>query len=251
MEKCNVLGLSIVKGDSETVAKEAMALYKAKGKCMIYTPNAQIGEHARKNHTFRQILQSADILVADGVGVVLAGRILGKKGLVRAPGIEVGEELLKEAGKERLSVFFLGGAKGIAEMAASRMLEKHQGWQLAGCCDGYLTDKELHEGLKEANFDLLFVCLGSPRQEIFIAGLPEKNSVIAIGLGGSFDVWSGNKKRSPRWIQKSHLEWFWRGVREPKRIKGWFSMVSYLFSAIGVSFSYKIKGRKAKESGHI
>ena len=208
-------GLPYFRGDMDGALALAEGLFGKGGS--IFTPNAEIAYHALHSRAFFSVLSSASLLLPDGVGVVMTERLLGRR-LLRLPGVEFAE---KFASRHR--VYFVGGEKGVAEAAAKELKKKYDGLTVAGCRDGYFPLSDAERVIKEiaaASPELVLVGMGSPRQELFIRALCERMpTVVAVGVGGSLDIYAKKKKRAPRLMQKMGLEWLYRALCEPKRWK--------------------------------
>lgn len=191
---------------------------------LVVTANPEMVMLAKEDQLLGEILERADLVVADGIGVVWASRILGDPVPERIPGIELAEGLLHRAAQKGWRVFLLGGAEGVADQAALALLEELPQLQIVGTHHGYFQtgpeEQALIAQLKEARPQLLLVALGVPRQEKWLAAhLGSLKVPVAIGVGGSFNVWAGVDQRAPVWMRKIHLEWFYRLVKQPWRIK--------------------------------
>lgn len=202
------------------------ALGKSDGICFAVTPNAVMLDGCRRDPALCALLNRATISLADGAGVLLAARRQGTPLRERAAGIEFGEALLSRAAREGLRVFLLGGGEGVAVRAAERLCARYSGLCIAGTYWGYFEktgeeDCRVTEIIRAARPDILFVCFGFPAQEQWIAAhLDRLDGVrVAAGLGGSLDVWAGDVKRAPAVLSHMGLEWAWRMLREPKRLK--------------------------------
>lgn len=189
----------------------------------IVTANPEIVMEARRNPAFADALARAELVLPDGIGVVWAARLLGTPVVERVPGIELTEALLETAARRGYRVFFLGAAHGVAEEAAAAVERKYPGIRIVGTHHGYFSADEetaVVEQVVAAAPDILFVGLGAPRQELFIARHRAGwNVPVAIGVGGSLDVLAGRVPRAPRWVQSMGLEWLYRVVREPRRLR--------------------------------
>ncbi|MGA7937558.1 MAG: WecB/TagA/CpsF family glycosyltransferase [Kovacikia sp.] len=189
--------------------------------CHVVTLNAEMTMQAEENPDLARVIHQADLAIPDGAGIVLYLRLHGKQ-MQRCPGIELAESLLQEFGQANLgSVFFFGGAPGVAQKAAEVWQEKVPGLAIAGTQHGYISPEEepaFHQTLKTLQPRLMLVGLGVPRQEFWIA---EHRALcpnaIWIGVGGSFDIWAGVKTRAPKWLGDNHLEWVYRLYQEPWR----------------------------------
>lgn len=187
---------------------------------MIFTPNPEILMTARKNPELHDLLSKADLLTPDGIGVVYASRILGDPVPERVPGFDIACALLERIKNGERSVYLLGGKPGVAEQATENLQKKYPGLRIVGTHDGYFTDAEpVVAEIAAAAPDLLFVCLGSPKQERFAVTYSDRlNAKLLMGLGGSLDVFAGTVKRAPAFFQRFGLEWFYRLCKQPSRI---------------------------------
>lgn len=192
----------------------------------IYTPNPQILWRASQSPSLSRLLRRADLLLPDGAGVILAAKRKGTPLPCRITGIDTAEWLLRYGAKRRLSFFFLGGTPGVARAAADRMRKRIPYLKVVGTHHGYFkksgaeNDRVL-EKIRRAEPDVIFVCFGFPEQEKWIDRYTDSlpSVKLAMGLGGTLDVWAGKMKRAPKALQAMHLEWLWRTLCEPKRIK--------------------------------
>lgn len=181
----------------------------------IVTPNPEILMCAEKDAEYRGIINHAALCIADGVGVIWASKILRAPIRERIPGVEMGEEILAMCAREGRGVFFLGGKQGVAEAAAEKMKAKYPGLVISGTHHGYFDNSEndrIVEHINNSRAQVLFVCMGFPYQEKWIADNLRLLSQVklAFALGGSLDVYSGNVKRAPRLLCRVGLEWLWR-----------------------------------------
>jgi len=190
---------------------------------LVVTANPEMVMKARTDPLFMEILQRADLVVPDGIGVVWAGAKLGQPFPERIPGIELAEGLLARAAAKGYRIFLLGSAPGVADQAAAKLQERWPGLRVVGTHHGFFQgpeEEQVLERLKELRPDILLAALGVPRQEKWLAAhLAELRIPVAVGVGGSFDVWAGVDKRAPEWLRKLNLEWLYRLVRQPWRIR--------------------------------
>ncbi len=189
----------------------------------IVTPNPIMIERAVRDRKFRAVLNDATIRLADGVGIVLAARLAGTS-LTRIPGIEMAETLLACAARYGYRVYLLGGKPGVAKEAAARLRTRLPGLCICGVRDGYFSAAEAERvtaDIAAAHPDFLFVCLGSPKQENWIAENQSRLPGVRLfmALGGSLDVWSGRLERAPALLRAAGLEWLWRMAHEPRRLR--------------------------------
>ena len=236
MKKINIYGIPF---DNVTMA-EAVALaedeLQKKGTSVVVTPNAEIAEMCIEDETVNQIILSAEIILPDGAGIITAAEILGTPLKEKVAGVEFGMELIRHAEKHGYSLFFLGGKPSVAETAAERLKETYKNLKIAGTYDGYFekTGAENDAVIAEINAsgaDILFVCLGAPKQEIFMQNhCGDLNVKMMIGLGGTLDSFAGTVKRAPRWMIRLNLEWLYRIACEPSRFKRFYdSNVKFIF----------------------
>ena len=221
----NILSVPFpIRSKEETLSLIDLLLCERKN-ARIFTPNPEILYRARSSAELRRHLLDADLLLPDGIGIVLASRLTKTPLPCRITGIDTAEHILTAASDRGLSVYFLGGKAGVAQRASEELTKRYSGLRTAGCHHGYFSSEneltETVEAIKASAPDILFVCLGSPAQEKFIAKYtPSIPSLrLSMGLGGCLDVWAGNLKRAPRVMQKSGTEWLYRIIREPKRLK--------------------------------
>lgn len=186
----------------------------------IVTINPEMISAAQKNSDFAEIINSAELVVADGIGVEIGLKILGYK-VKRIAGIDLGKALVEKFTASGKSVAMIGAKPGVVDSAVVNLSKEYQNLNVVYSHDGYFdNDEDIIESVISANPDLILVALGSPKQEFFIHNLKEKlpNSTL-IGLGGSFDVWAGVVERAPIIYQKLGFEWLYRTLKEPKRFK--------------------------------
>jgi len=210
-------------------------------KCMVVTPNAEIAYAAEKDKKFADLINGAKLVLPDGVGVVLASKILGDPVKQKVAGVEFAENLIKTTNHP---IFFFGGKPGVAEAARDNMKIKYPSCNIVGVRDGYFKDKDIPEIIAQINNSgakIVFVCLGAPKQELFIqAHMNEMNAFVFAGLGGSLDVFAGTAKRAPEFFVKFGLEWLYRLIKQPSRIKRMSVLPLYIMESI----KYKLGGKK-------
>lgn len=243
MDKVNILGVNV---DMVTIPEAVNAImdYLCEDKLhIIYTPNSEIIMSAYKNPEFCDILNKADLLTADGIGVVYASRILGKPIKERAAGYDITCALLERLASSEKKIFFFGGKPGVAEEARRKLLEKYPGLEFAGTRNGYFKPEDEGEIIDEINAsgaDILFVGIGAPAQEKWIARNAGKLNVkAAMGIGGCFDVFAGYVERAPEIYCKLGLEWFYRLVKEPWRAKRMMALPKFAVTVIAKGRHYK------------
>jgi N-acetylglucosaminyldiphosphoundecaprenol N-acetyl-beta-D-mannosaminyltransferase len=215
-----VLGIG-VDAVSARQAVERLLTWIREERCrQVVTVNPEFIMTARRNAAFRRVLQNADLAVADGIGTVLAARILGHVLPERVGGVDLVRQIAVSA-SPGTRLFLLGAEPGIAAMAGSRLVERNAGLCIAGTYAG--SPRPEHEDdivsrIVGARPDVLLVAYGAPAQELWIARNKDRLHVpVCIGVGGAFDFISGHASRAPQLVQRAGLEWLYRLAREPWR----------------------------------
>lgn len=218
--RIDVLGVGVDSLTAEEAAQKAAELASGDKFSYAVTPNPEFILLAKKDEKFKATLNAADLVVADGIGVVKAAKILGRPLKAKVPGIELGEALCASMAKTGGRLFLLGAKPGVAKAAGESLMKKHPGLKVCGSHDGYFKeDGPVVEEIKAAGADVVFVCLGAPKQEFWMAEQgPKTGAKLMLGLGGSLDVFAGTVERAPEKWQKAGLEWAYRLMKEPKRI---------------------------------
>ena len=220
MLRTDVLGIGFDNVTQDEAVDRAMALIAAGGNHYVVTPNAEFVQMARGDSRFRDLLNQADLVLPDGIGVVYASKILGRPLKGRTPGVDFAAALCGRMAREGGRLFLLGAKPGVAELAAAELKQRYPGLQICGTHDGYFQeDGPVVEEIRTAAADVVFVCLGAPKQEQWMAAHGAAcGAKLLVGLGGSLDVFAGQVKRAPETWQKLGLEWLYRLCREPRRI---------------------------------
>lgn len=200
----------------------------------MVTPNPEIVMASWDDPALREAISNADLVIPDGIGVVKAAKILGTPLKERLPGIEIGEAILQYAAQSGKKVFLLGAKPGVADLAADRMREMFPGIDICGVNDGYFKDDAaVIEKINAAKPDFLMVCLGFPKQEMWMAQNASKLDVgLMAGLGGSLDVFAGTVLRAPEKWQRMNAEWLYRCIKEPWRFKRIARLPLFILKAI-------------------
>jgi len=217
--RIDVLGVGFDSMTSKEAVSHACEILNGDKKAYIVTPNPEIVWMCRHDKRLLSVVNDAELVLPDGIGVILGARILGTPLREKIPGIDFADALFAEMAKTGKSVYLYGAKPGIAEEAARRLAEKYPGLKIVGVSDGYSDDGPVIEQINAVCPDLLLVCLGAPKQEFWIEeNLDQLNVKLCAGLGGSLDVYAGAVKRAPVVFRKLGLEWFYRLIREPRRI---------------------------------
>ena len=232
--RIEILGIEYDALDMAEAVSRVEAMLASGVKSFVVTSNAEIGYLCHVNEALRGAVCSADLVVPDGIGVVYASRILRRPITSRVPGVELGENILPFAAANGFRLFILGGKPGVAEAAGKRLAEKYPSLAVCGTHDGFFScDEAIIAEINAARADLLYVCLGSPRQELWIySHMAEINAVLFIGLGGSVDIYSGETSRTPAFWRKLNLEWLWRLLRQPSRAGRVFKRIPAFLLAV-------------------
>lgn len=204
--------------DSFTFNEAVDYAYKHPGQ--IVTINPEMISTAQNMPEFSDVIRSAELVVPDGIGVEIGLKILGNR-VKRIPGIELGKALIVKFSKEGKSIAMIGAKPEVIDLAVNNLKSEIENLNVVYSHDGYFTNEdEILKNVAEAKPDLVLVALGSPKQEFFIKSLKQllPNSTM-IGLGGSFDVWAGVVERAPKIWQKMGLEWLYRTINDPARLK--------------------------------
>lgn len=218
--KIDVMGVMFDNVTMDEAVERAAQLIPQKKGAYCVTPNAEIVWEAMQDDSFCQLVNHADLVLPDGAGVVLGAKVLERPLKGKVAGIDFADRLAGYLAEKGGRLYLLGSKPGIAEMAAENLQKKHPGLVIAGTADGYFKDEApVVEKIKGAAPDVLFVCLGAPKQERFMEKYQDQLPVgLMIGLGGSLDGFAGTVKRAPKWMIKCNLEWFYRLLKEPKRL---------------------------------
>ena len=230
----------------------AQKMMREKTPCTIFTPNPQMLLAAHKDGYLSALLRSASISLPDGIGITIASKMLYGKALPRISGIDFAQRLLSIASKRGYSVFLLGGKEGRAEAARDNLRKKMPSLNICGYADGYFQksgeeNERIRQKINTCSPDILFVCFGFPAQEKWIVeNLSFLPSVcLFMGLGGSIDVWSGQIKRSPPAMRKIGLEWLWRSLREPRRLKIFWEIPAFLWLVTAQKRALRSKAKRS------
>lgn len=208
-------------GMEEAVAR--IASFLTGGEChQVVTANPETVMKAGEDRELMEILQAAHLVVADGIGIVWAARWLGTPVPERVPGIELAAQIVDLAAQRGYRVYLLGGAPGVAAEAARCLEKRYPGLVIAGVQHGYFTPEEEEGVVAEvaaARPHILLVGLGMPKQEKWIYRNRQRLGVqVAIGVGGSLDVFAGRVRRAPGWMRRRGLEWLYRLLSQPQRL---------------------------------
>lgn len=240
MKTADIMGVRFHAVTLNEAVDYAMNRIHMKKKGYIVTPNPEIVYLTLDDPAFRSLINGAALVLPDGIGIIYAAKILGKALFGRVTGIDFADLLMHRLAQEGLRLFLLGAKPGVAELAAENLQKKHPGLIISGCKDGYFQDSQEAVGAINAagGAEVVFVCLGAPKQEHFMAEQLDKlDASLLCGLGGSLDVFAGTVKRAPAIFSKLGLEWFYRLYKEPWRFRRMLKLPLFLLLAVKKRFS--------------
>ncbi len=217
----------------EAVSRAAEILNTGKAEYVV-TPNPEIVWMCRKDGELKDAIDSAAMVLPDGVGIYYGSKILGRPLQGKIPGIDFISAVFAKMADRGSSVFFLGAKPGVAEAAAENIKKEYPGISIAGTNDGYFdSDAPVIEKINASKADLLLVCLGARKQELWMRDNRDSLDVrLMAGLGGSLDVFAGVVQRAPEKWQKHGFEWLYRLIKEPKRITRMIKLPLFLVAVV-------------------
>jgi N-acetylglucosaminyldiphosphoundecaprenol N-acetyl-beta-D-mannosaminyltransferase len=224
--KVNLLGVEIDNVDLSEALERISTLVQERRPSLVVTPNVDHLVNLQSDAEFREIYRSAALVLTDGVPLLWAARFLGTPIREKLSGSDIFSDLCQLAAERGFRVFFMGGREGAAEQAAELMRAKHAGLQVAGAyCPPFGFERDpaecerIDRMLTEAKPDLLFVGLGSPKQEKWAAQNSARLGIpVSIGVGITFEYTAGMVRRAPPAMQAAGLEWLFRLAMEPRRL---------------------------------
>jgi len=233
-EKIDIMGIGIDDVGMQGAVKAIEKFIESKSPHLITSSNPEILLEAQRDMELKEVLNSAGLNLPDGVGVLIASRLKGLPIKERVTGIDLMLELLEFACQNSYGVFLLGGKEGIAEKAETKLKDKFPKLKVVGTYHGYFkNDAMAIDLIKRASPDILFVGMGSPRQEKWgFRHLRDLNIPVVVMIGGSLDVLSGELKRAPLWMRRSGIEWLYRVIREPGRLRRISKLPVFLLKAL-------------------
>jgi N-acetylglucosaminyldiphosphoundecaprenol N-acetyl-beta-D-mannosaminyltransferase len=234
MEKEQYLGVSVSPLTYEEIIKDVEQRIREGRQSTIIAVNPEKVITANRDPLVKDLINQSTYQIPDGVGMLIASKLKGGNIQERVTGVDMMERLLQFAAQENHSVFLYGAKEEVVSEAKKKIEERFHGIHIAGYENGYVSNHEaLIKKINASGATLLFVALGSPRQELWIQEhMPHLNVKVFQGVGGSLDVFSGNVKRAPSLFRKLGLEWLYRLLKEPKRFKRQLALPSFLFKVI-------------------
>jgi N-acetylglucosaminyldiphosphoundecaprenol N-acetyl-beta-D-mannosaminyltransferase len=241
-DRVNVLNVDFISTTKSSLVNILKDRIDKEQQTFIVTANPEIVMHAYKDEAYRSIVNQADYVIADGIGVVIASRLLGNPLPERIAGYDLLLELLKLGNKKKWSVYFLGAKKNVIEKAVENIKADYPGLNVTGWHDGYFdwNSNNIAEEISKYKPDLVFVALGFPKQEVWISeNLPKFQKGLFMGVGGSFDVIAGEVKRAPLIWQKMNLEWLYRLLKQPSRWKRMLVLPLFMLKIVKAKLSLR------------
>jgi N-acetylglucosaminyldiphosphoundecaprenol N-acetyl-beta-D-mannosaminyltransferase len=234
-DSARILGVPVHAVTLAEAVETIRGFARSGGAHQVATVNPEFVAKAQEDREFLRVLNETSLSVPDGIGIVLAGRILGRRFAERVTGVDLMENLAAVAARDGFRLFLLGAAPGVAEKAANNLVERHPGLAIAGVFAGSPRREDedaIVRRVRDARTDILFVAYGAPQQDLWISRNAARAGVgAAMGVGGSFDFIAGVSRRAPAWAQRLGVEWLYRLVQEPWR---WKRMIALPRFAAGV-----------------
>ena len=233
MSRIDVLGVSFDDLTMDEAVEIALGFMQERRACYACTPNPEIVMAAKGDAALRAALSGAELVLADGVGITKAAAMLGTPLKSRVPGIDFASNVISRLAERGGSVYLLGAKPLVAEAAAEKLTQTYPGIVIAGTNDGYFTDDApVIEKINAASPDFLMVCLGSPKQELWMSANAGRLSCgLMAGLGASLDGLAGNVQRAPETWRRLGLEWLYRVIKEPKRLGRVMKLPAFVLEA--------------------
>lgn len=233
--RIDVLGIGFDNLKRNEAVEKSYSLMQERVGSYIVTPNPEIVMRSRENEQFKNAVNSASLVVADGIGIIYGAKILKRPLKEKIPGIELVQDLFAKMAVENKSVYLFGARPGVAEKAAERLQQQYSGLAVCGWHDGYFADDaDIIQDINNLQPDLLLVCLGAPMQEMWMhENSGTVKAGLMIGAGGSLDVFSGEVERAPTAWQRLGLEWLHRLLKNPSRIGRMMQLPKFLMVVFG------------------
>lgn len=244
MDRVNIFGVEIDNLSFHEAEERVIGFLESNRLNTICTPNTEIVMAAKDNPQLKELINDNDLIIPDGIGLIYGSKIRKKPLKERVTGFDLSVKMLDIANEKSYSLFLLGGKEGVAKKAAENISRQYPNIRIAGYHHGYFkgshTGYDDHEEelkivnmINELKPDIIFVGLGFPKQEMWIAKNKDRIcGKVIIGNGGTMDILAGNSKRAPEIFQRLGLEWFYRLMREPSRIKRQIAIPKFVLSVL-------------------
>lgn len=242
-ETIDIFGVLIDKVDTNSTLERIKEFINGNEAKAVFTPNSEMIMIAKNDPELKNVLNSADLSLGDGIGVVLASRILGRSLPERVTGTDTMMNLFKLGSNGSISFYLFGAAPGVADLAVEKLKEMYPKINIVGTHNGFFNaeeEKNIIQEINELEPDVLIVGLGAPKQEKWIYKNKENLKVkVCMGLGGSIDIAAGVVKRAPKIFQKLGLEWFHRFMKRPiYRFKRMLKLPQFGLTVLWARFIY-------------
>ncbi|WDV45258.1 WecB/TagA/CpsF family glycosyltransferase [Clostridiaceae bacterium M8S5] len=227
--------------EASEVAQESLEHNK---QIAIYTPNTEIVMRCKDDENLRKLINRGNLIIPDGIGLIYASRIKKKPLKERVTGYDLSKKLIEICNKEGYSLYIMGGKEGTAKRAADNIKKDYPNIKIAGTHNGFFKgthigyegheeEQEVINDINNSGADVLFVCLGADKQEKWIDKNRDKlNCKVMIGNGGTVDILAGDLKETPKIFQKLGLEWLYRLMKQPSRIKRQLALPKFAFTIL-------------------
>jgi N-acetylglucosaminyldiphosphoundecaprenol N-acetyl-beta-D-mannosaminyltransferase len=245
-----ILGCRVDRVDAAGAAARIADLIEQRRPAHVVTLGAEMANLAYDGASYRDVINAADLVVPDTVGIVAASRLLGSPLHERVAGIDLLERLCADAAVAGHRVYLLGGVDGVAAEAGRVLEQRHPGLKIAGAEHGYFADSDassIAQRIHSSGARLALIGLGFPRQEFFIhENLAFFGPAVCVGVGGSFDVIAGRLPRAPRLIRAAGLEWLYRLAREPHRFRRQLALPLFAARVLRQSLGLRVGASSAR-----
>lgn len=244
MEKVKIFGVDIFNTTLEETTVLLREFLKGDSLRVIYTPNTEIVMAAKNDNKLRKLVNKGDLIIPDGIGLIYGSKIKKKPLKERVTGFDTSMKLLDIANENGYSIYFLGGKEGIARSASERVKKDYPNIRIAGYHHGYFKgshlglcgepeEEKIITQMNSTNPDIIFVGFGFPKQEMWIDYNRDRlNGRVIIGNGGVMDILAGQAKRAPDIFINLGLEWFYRLIQNPSRIKRQMALPQFLIQVV-------------------
>ena len=235
LERKRLISIDVSVGPYTVFIRQIADLAERRKSSYVCVANVHMTVEAKRDKEFREVVNNADLVTPDGMPLVYALRLLYGLRQERVAGMDLMPDLIKESEKRGFSVFFFGSTRDVLDRILKRIESEFPALRVAGSYSPPfkpLEDLDLDriaEMIEESGPNIVFVSLGCPKQERFMAMMKGKINAVMIGVGGAFPVFAGLKKRAPGWMQKAALEWLYRLIQEPQRLTLRYAYTNTLF----------------------
>jgi N-acetylglucosaminyldiphosphoundecaprenol N-acetyl-beta-D-mannosaminyltransferase len=234
MEKETYFGVDVSPYNYEEIISDIKKRIDQKQTSTIIAVNPEKVMAAEKNAELKELINTATYQIPDGIGILLASKLKGGQIRSRVTGVDMMDRLLQFAQEHNQGVFMYGAKDEVVKSAAENIKSKYPGIHIAGVQNGYVQDaNKVVKEINDSKATILFVAMGSPRQELWIREhMSELNTLVYQGVGGSFDVFAGHVKRAPKFFRQLGIEWLYRLLKEPKRLKRQLALPKFLLRVL-------------------